>query len=721
METSRVFSFIIPERKRCLRAILSVPAITSQKNPRSGCYTMKETRPDIRVPRNVDEARSVIESLCSEIRSHDYKYYVLAEPTISDLDYDRLLKQLTQLEADWPQLATSDSPTRKIGDEPLSALAQIKHRIPMLSIDNTYTEAELRDFMARVERMLPNEKVEWIVELKVDGVAVSVLFENGQLTQAVTRGNGEVGDDITHNARTFRGLPQRLQGKAIPSALEVRGEIYMTNSDLVLLNQQRTKSGEAEFKNPRNATAGAVRLLDPKICAQRKLRFFCHGLGFSDGFPAKTHWEFIEHVRELGIPTTPRVACLPNPDAVVQHCEQLMEELHDLDFEVDGLVVKVNTFEQRESLGTTSKSPRWVIAYKIEKYEAVTKLLDIKTQVGKTGTITPVAELEPVELAGTTVSRASLHNQDEIQRKDVRVGDWVVVEKAGKIIPHIVRVEKHRREGDPPVWEFPKTCPECESPLHRDATGVYIRCTSKNCPAQWRQRLRYFASRDCMDIEGLGEKLVNQLVDSQLVNSYADLYALQLDQLMSLERMGRKSAQSLLKGIEDSKARGLSRVLNAISIRHVGQRVARVLARKFGSADRLLAAPQEELSNVDEIGPIIAKSVYDFCHSEEGEQVFTQLEQAGVLLQTTPEDTRDTQGPLKDKNIVVTGTLKGFSRKEIEELIDKNGGKASGSVSRKTDFVVAGDEAGGKLDKAKELGVRVLTEDEFRQMIQPGT
>jgi DNA ligase (NAD+) len=681
---------------------------------------MSETRSDTRVPNTIEDARSLVESLRSDIRSHDYKYYVLAEPSISDLEYDRLLKQLTQLEADWPQLATHDSPTRKIGDEPLTALTQIKHRVPMLSIDNTYTEPELRDFMARVERLLPDERVEWVVELKVDGVAVSVLFENGQLTQAVTRGNGEVGDDITHNARTFRGLPQRLQGKAIPAALEVRGEIYMTNSDLVLLNQQRTESGEAEFKNPRNATAGAVRLLDPKICAQRKLRFFCHGLGFSDGFRATTHWEFIEHVRELGIPTTPRVACLPNPDAVVQHCERLMEELHDLDFEVDGLVVKVNAFEQRESLGTTSKSPRWVIAYKIEKYEAVTKLLDIKTQVGKTGTITPVAELEPVQLAGTTVSRASLHNQDEIQRKDVRIGDWVVVEKAGKIIPHIVRVEKHRREGDPPVWVFPKTCPECDSPLHRDATGVYIRCTSKNCPAQWRQRLRYFASRDCMEIEGLGEKLVNQLVDSQLVNSYADLYALQLDQLMNLERMGKKSAESLLKGIQASKSRGLSRVLNAISIRHVGQRVAQILASEFGSAERLLAAAQEEIANVKEIGPIIAKSVYDFCHSEDGEQVFEQLKSAGVLLQTTAKDTVNANGPLAKKTIVVTGTLKGYSRAEIESLITKNGGTASSSVSRKTDFVLAGEEAGSKLDKAKELGVRVLTEDEFREIIQAG-
>jgi DNA ligase (NAD+) len=325
-----------------------------------------------------------------------------------------------------------------------------------------------------------------------------------------------------------------------------------------------------------------------------------------------------------------------------------------------------------------------------------------------------------VQLAGTTVSRASLHNQDEIQRKDVRIGDWVVVEKAGKIIPHIVRVEKHRREGDPPVWVFPKTCPECDSPLHRDATGVYIRCTSKNCPAQWRQRLRYFASRDCMEIEGLGEKLVNQLVDSQLVNSYADLYALQLDQLMNLERMGKKSAESLLKGIQASKSRGLSRVLNAISIRHVGQRVAQILASEFGSAERLLAAAQEEIANVKEIGPIIAKSVYDFCHSEDGEQVFEQLKSAGVLLQTTAKDTVNANGPLAKKTIVVTGTLKGYSRAEIESLITKNGGTASSSVSRKTDFVLAGEEAGSKLDKAKELGVRVLTEDEFREIIQAG-
>jgi DNA ligase (NAD+) len=570
----------------------------------------------------------------------------------------------------------------------------------------------------RVEKLLKGERVEWVVELKVDGVAASIRYEQGKLVAAVTRGNGEVGDDVTHNARTIRGLPLQLSGKQIPKSLEVRGEVYMTNSDLVQLNQQRSSVNEPEFKNPRNVTAGSIRLLDPKLCAKRKLRFLCHGMGFCEGLQVRTHMQFLEAVRELGVPITPLVRSFQSSDEVVEHCNHLVENLHELDFEVDGLVIKVNSLEQRESLGATSKSPRWVIAYKIEKYEAVTKLLEIKTQIGKTGTVTPVAELEPVQLAGTTVSRASLHNLDEIRRKDVRIGDWVVVEKAGKIIPHIVRVEKHRREHELPEFQFPQTCPECGERLVKDASGVYIRCVSSQCPAQWRQRLRYFATRDCMDIEGLGDKLVNQLVDAQVVNSYADLYSLSLDKLMGLERMGRKSAENLLQGIEASKQRGLSRVLNAITIRHVGQRVATVLARRFGSAQRLLDATEEELSATEEIGPIIARSVYDFCRSDEGRQVFEQLRNAGVVLTTSDEDSVDHSGVFAGKTLVVTGTLQHYSRDEIERLIEKLGGKASGSVSKKTDFLVAGQAAGSKLQKAQELGIRILSEQEFRQLTQ---
>ncbi len=667
---------------------------------------------------SLQEAASSISELREQIRKHDNLYYVQAEPEISDLQYDRLLSELTDWEVRFPSLITPDSPTQKIGDQPVEGLAQVAHRIPMLSIENTYTEGELREFFQRVEKNLPGEPIEWVVELKVDGVAASIRYENGQLVAAITRGNGEVGDDVTHNARTIRGLPLQLQGAGIPKTLEVRGEVYMTNTDLVALNQQRAGIGEAEFKNPRNVTAGSIRLLDPKICAKRKLRFLCHGMGFCDGLQVRTHMEFLQKVSQLGVPSTPLVQCFQSTQEVVAHCNHLVENLHELDFEVDGLVVKVNSLEQRESLGSTSKSPRWVIAYKIEKYEAVTRLLAIKTQVGKTGTITPVAELEPVQLAGTTVSRASLHNFDEIRRKDVRVDDWVVVEKAGKIIPHIVRVEKHRRDRELPEFAFPEQCPECSERLVRDQAGVYIRCVSNQCPAQWRQRLRYFATRDCMDIEGLGDKLVNQLVDAQLVNSYADLYGLTLEQLMTLERMGKKSAENLLQGIQVSKQRGLSRVLNAITIRHVGQRVAMVLARRFGSAASLTSAGFEELSNTEEIGPIIAKSVYEFCRSDEGKQVFEQLAHAGVSLETSEEDSVDRSGVFANKTLVVTGTLEHYSRDEIERVIEKLGGKASGSISKKTDYLVAGQAAGSKLQKAEQLGVKILTEAEFRELAE---
>ena len=658
-----------------------------------------------------------VADLSREIREHDHNYYVLATPTITDLDYDRKLRELTDLEKEFPELATPDSPTKRLGDKPLEGLVQVAHRVPMLSIENTYSEQELRDFFTRTEKLLPGESIEWVVELKVDGVAASIRYDDGLLVQAVTRGNGEVGDDITHNIRTLRGLPQRLLGANVPKSLEFRGEIYMTNADLVSLNEQRARAGESEFKNTRNLTAGSIKLLDSKLCAQRKLRFFCHGIGFCDGLHVRNHMDFLKRVKELGIPTTPDVRCFANKEDAITHCNRLVEELHALDFEVDGLVVKVNSLEQRETLGTTSKCPRWVIAYKIEKYEAVTQLLDITTQIGKTGTVTPVAELQPVELAGTTVSRASLHNIEEIERKDVRIGDWVVVEKAGKIIPHIVRVEKHRRETELPVYVFPTHCPECESELVKDPQGVYIRCVSKQCPAQWRQRLRYFATRDCMDIEGLGDKLVNQLVDGNRVGSLGDLYSLTLDKLMSLERMGKKSAENLLQGIANSKSRGMTRVLNAISIRHVGQRVAQILARRFGSMESLMVAELETIGSTNEIGPIIAQSVYDFFHSDDGLELIQQLRSAGVLLDATAEDAVDNSGVFAGKTVVVTGSLSKYSRDEIERLIEQRGGRAANSVSKKTDFLIAGEAAGSKLEKAQSLGVPVLTEAEFDALI----
>ena len=662
-------------------------------------------------------APAEIAKLREQIRSHDYKYYIEAAPEISDREYDRLVDRLKELEAKHPELITPDSPTQRIGDQPVPELPQAEHRVPMLSIDNTYSIAELREFGARVAKRLPGEEIEWVVELKVDGVAVSLIYENGLFVRGLTRGNGRVGDDITHNLRTLGDVPLRLRGKEIPPIVEARGEVYMTNSDLVKLNQEQAARGEPAYANTRNVSAGSIRLLDPRICAQRHLRFFCHGTGASEGLKSDNHMDFLAELRGYGLPSTPMVECFPSFDAAVEHCESLVERLHELDFEIDGLVLKVNSFEQRERLGSTSKAPRWVIAYKFEKYEATTKLNDIRVQIGKTGAITPVADLEPVELAGTIVSRASLHNADEIERKDARVGDVVVVEKAGKIIPHIVRVEKHLRKHELKKFHFPKKCPECGTELVKDEGGVYIRCPNPKCPAQLKERLRYYASRNAMDIEGLGDKLIDQLVNDGLVRSFGDLYGLTLEQLTGLERMGQKSSEKLLAGIADSKGRGLVRLLNALAIRHVGARLSAVLAEHFGSMDKLAEASEEELSEINEVGPVIAESVHQYLHSDYGRSTIAELARQGVNMESPLTAKKAAGGVLAGKTLVVTGTLTKYSRDEIEELITQLGGRAASSVSKNTDYVVAGEKAGSKLDKAQALGVAVISEDEFDKLI----
>ncbi|MFH1268784.1 MAG: NAD-dependent DNA ligase LigA [Planctomycetota bacterium] len=661
-----------------------------------------------------------IARLREEIRRHDRKYYVEAAPAISDREYDRLVESLKKLEAGHPELVTADSPTQRVGDQPVEGLQQVEHRVPMLSIDNTYSIEDLKKYAERTARLLGSEPIEWVVELKIDGVAVSLIYESGVLTRGVTRGNGRVGDDITHNVRTVADVPLRLSGNRVPAVLEVRGEIYMANSDLVLLNEAQKRKGEPPFANTRNVTAGSIRLLDPRICAERRLRFFGHGLGLAEGLfekRAQTHMEFLDALRAYGLPATPHVECFGSFSTAVEHCEGLIGRLHELDFEIDGLVLKVNRFDQRERLGATSKSPRWLIAYKFEKYEGTTRLNAIRVQVGKTGAVTPVAELEPVELAGTTVSRASLHNADELERKDVRPGDVVVVEKAGKIIPHIVRVEKHERKGTLPKFVFPTECPECGTKLVKDEGGVYIRCVNPECPAQVKERIQYYASRNAMDIEGLGDKLVDQLVGQGLVRGYGDLYRLKLEHLQSLERMGRKSSENLLAGIEASKGRGLARLLNGLAIRHVGARVAVVLAENFGSVDALTEAGVDRLSETSEIGPIIAESVYDYLHSELGRQTIADLGSLGVTMETATLPGEGSRA-LEGKTLVVTGTLQRFTRDEIHELIARHGGRAASSVSAKTDYVVAGEKAGSKLAKARELGVAVVTEEEFESLLE---
>jgi DNA ligase (NAD+) len=699
-------------------------------------------------------AASEIARLREEIRYHDRKYHIEAAPEISDTQYDRLVERLKKLEAEHPELVTPDSPTQRVGEQPVEGLTPVDHRVPMLSIENTYSLDELKKYGERVTKLLPGETVQWVVELKVDGVAASLIYEDGLLTRGVTRGNGRTGDDITHNVRTIKDIPLRLsplslrerarvraggesgsphprplsqeeRGDEVPPLLEVRGEIYMTNSDLVRFNEaQEAKIERGEraeiLKNTRNAVAGSVRQLDPRVCASRRLRFFCHSAGDTRGLKAKTHMEFLDELHGYGLASTPYVDCFPSFAAAVEHCEELIERLHELDFEIDGLVLKVNRFDQRERLGSTSKAPRWVIAYKFEKYEATTRLNAIRVQVGKTGAITPVADLEPVELAGSTISRASLHNADEIQRKDVRPGDTVVVEKAGKVIPHIVRVEKHlrgRESAEFPPFVFPTKCPECGTKLAKDEGGVYIRCPNLDCPAQVKERLRYFASRNAMDIEGLGDKLVDQLVNTQTVCNYGDLYRLEdrQDRLLNLARMGRKSADNLLENIEASKNRGLARLLNALSIRHVGSRVAAVLAEQFGSMDALMSATIEQLSETNEIGPIIAQSVYDFLHSKFGTETIADLKSVGVKMKSTTK--AGGSRALEGKTLVVTGTLTKYSREEIEELITRHGGHAASSVSKNTDYLVAGEKAGSKLDKAKSFGVPVITEEGFGRLL----
>jgi DNA ligase (NAD+) len=660
--------------------------------------------------REIDELRRLI-------RHHDRKYYVDAAPEITDREYDKLLERLKKLESDHPELITPDSPTQRIGDQPVAELQQDEHRVPMLSIDNTYSLDELRKYGERIKKLLGDEQVAWVVELKIDGVAVSVTYEQGQLVRGLTRGNGRVGDDITHNIRTIKDIPLRLEGKHVPPLLEVRGEVYMTNSDLAHLNETQAREGLAPYANTRNVAAGSIRLLDPRVCDSRRLRMFCHGVGAVEGLKADNHMDFLAELREYGLPSTPLVEVFQTFDAAVDHCEQLIERLHELDFEIDGLVLKVNSFAQREELGSTSKAPRWVIAYKFEKYEAITRVNEIRVQVGKTGAITPVADLEPVELAGTIVSRASLHNSDEIERKDVRIGDVVVVEKAGKIIPHIVRVEIHRRDDKVRRFAFPKKCPECGTPVVKDPEGVYIRCPNPECPAQLKERIRYFASRNAMDIEGLGDKLVDQLVNAGLIRGYGDLYRLTYEQLSELERMGRKSSENLLAGIEASKQRGLSRLLNALAIRHVGARVASVLAEHFGSMSDLQQSELEQLSEVNEIGPVIAQSVYDYLHKPYGSAVIEELAKLGLKMSSDRVHARQHDGRLAGKTLVVTGTLEKFTRDEIHELIAQHGGRAASSVSKNTDYLVAGENAGSKLEKAQKLGVAVISETEFETLI----
>ncbi|HUQ71801.1 MAG TPA: NAD-dependent DNA ligase LigA [Planctomycetaceae bacterium] len=663
--------------------------------------------------------RDEIEQLRTDIRRHDVLYYQHAAPEITDLEYDRLLKQLQELEQQHPEFDAPDSPTKKVGGAPIEGFVTVEHRVPMLSIENVYTEAELAEFHQRVIRQIGDDPVEWLAEYKVDGVALSLIYENGLLVRAVTRGDGRRGDDVTHNARTMRDVPLRLIGDA-PEVLEVRGEAYISNSDFAKLRAEHERRGEEPLKNPRNATAGAIKLLDPAESARRRVRVFAHSVGALEGHAFRTHSEYLDYVRTLGLTPTPGVVVRPSFAAISEALQELMQNLHTLDFEVDGIVLKINDLRLRQELGTTSKSPRWVVAYKWEKYEAVTRVEDIRVNVGKSGTLTPWALMEPAEIAGTTVTRSSLHNRDEIERLGIQIGDWIVVEKAGKIIPHVVRVEEHRRDGTQRPFVFPTECPECHTPVEQDEGGVYIRCPNPSCPAQLRESLIYFASRAALDIEGMGMKLVEQLTAGGFVADFGDLYRLKdrRSELIELERQGEKSIDNLLAGIEASKDRPAWRLLTALNIRHVGQRTAQQLIDRFGTLDGLAEQTVESLLTAEEVGDVIAQSVHHFFHSDVGRTILADLKAAGLNFGTPVAESADrAAGVLDGKTLVITGTMEKFSRDEIQELIRKHGGRAASSVSKKTDYVVAGAAAGSKLAKAQSLGVAVLTEAEFLALI----
>ncbi len=668
------------------------------------------------VGRPMKDVKKRIEELREEIRRHDYLYYVLNQPEISDREYDKLFAELKKLESEHPELIVPTSPTQRVSERPVEGFEPVQHAIPMLSIDNTYSEEELREFDRRVAKGLEGAEYSYTVELKIDGLAISLRYEEGILRQAATRGDGRTGDDVTANVRTIRAIPLELKNKeSAPEVLEVRGEVYMSKKAFAELNEERMEAGEPTFANPRNAAAGSLKLLDARITATRKLAFFAYSLGQVSRQLAPTHYEAMQKLRDFGIPVNEHIRHCRTIEEVIEVCQGWAGKKERLAYPIDGMVIKVNRYDQQEILGYTGRAPRWCISYKFAPEQAETIVESIDVQVGKSGILTPVANLRPVPLAGTTVKRASLHNFDLLAKLDVRCGDTVVIEKAGEIIPQVVTVKHQQRnlfESRP--FEVPKTCPACSRPVKKDENGVYIRCVNPHCPAQIRERLEHFAGKGQMDIEHLGPALIDQLVSRGLVKTYADIYRLRLDQLASLERMAAKSASNVLASIEESKRRPLWRLIAGLGIRNIGTQSAQILANEFGSLEALMEASVERLQQIEQIGPVVAQSVYDYFHNPENVRVLRELLAAGVC--PTVEQVKQSDA-LAGKTIVVTGTLKHFTRQQIEQTIQAHGGKPSSSVSKKTSFVVAGDNAGSKLDKARQLGVEVIDEEEFLRRI----
>lgn len=662
------------------------------------------------------DIKNEIERLRELIHYHNYRYYVLNNPEISDYEYDQLYKKLLELEKKYPELITSDSPTRRLEEALTGEFPVVEHKVPMLSLENTYSFEELIEYEKRIKRIIGSDrKIEFAVELKIDGVAVSLEYENGKFVRGSTRGNGFSGDDITNNLKAIKSVPIKLltDEKEIMN-IEVRGEVYMPNEVFLKINKKREEEGEPLFANPRNAAAGTLKSLDPKIISERKLDIFIHTIvRMPEKY--KTHTDCIEKLKKIGFKTTPYIAKINSMEEIKDIIEKWDKERHQLPYGTDGLVIKANDLKLREELGYTEKSPRWAIAFKFAPERAETKLIRIEPNVGRTGIITPVAILNPVLISGTTVSRASLYNEDEIRKKDIREGDYVYVEKGGEIIPKIVGVNKLKRTGKEKEFKFPEKCPVCGSKIVKEEDEAHWRCINISCPAQVKGRIIHFASRNAMDIDGLGEALVEMLVDKGLIKDYGDIYFLNPENVERLERMGKKSTQNLMQAIEKSKNRGLDKLIYALGIRNIGAHAARLLSQKFKSMDRFINADFNELSNIEGIGPVRAESIKNFFKIEQNLKVIEKLKKARIMMQIK-EEKKET--PLKGKRLVFTGALEKLTRENAKDIVLSLGGEVTDSVSKNVDFIVVGKEPGSKYEKALKLGIKIINEEEFIKLIK---
>lgn len=664
---------------------------------------------------NRETAEKEIKKLRAEIAGHDHRYYALDDPSISDREYDALMQRLKELEENFPELVTADSPTQRVAGQPLQSFKTVNHQTQMLSLDNTYSADELREFDARVAKILEGQKYEYVAELKIDGLAVSLQYRNGRLHQGATRGDGTKGDDVTANIRTIKAVPLTLSPKAAGlQEVEARGEVYMPRQEFIRINREKEEAGEAPFANPRNAAAGTLKLLDPQAVFRRRLSVFIYGVGQAPA-ALKNHYSTLEALKEAGFKVNPFVKLCPDIQSVIDYCNQWENKRDQLDYETDGMVIKVNSFVQQKLLSATAHSPRWAMAYKFPARQATTVLKDVEFSVGRTGVVTPVAILDPVLLSGSTVSRASLHNEDELVKKDIHYGDTVFVEKAGEIIPQIVKVVTSKRPAQAKAVKMPRNCPACVEPLNRNQEEAAWRCLNVSCPAQVKGRIEYFASRGAMDIEGLGTAVVELLVNAGLIKDYGDLYSLNGEQLIRLERMGKKSAQNLLDSIEKSKQNPFWKVVMALGIANVGAQVARLLAQKYASMEKLQKAGCQDISQIYGLGPAVGGTVEGFFANRKNLQVLEKLRKAGVRMEA--EESAAVPQTFAGLTVVLTGTLQNYSREQASELIIARGGQVTAAVSKKTSMVLTGAEPGSKLDKAKTLGVRVINEKDFEKLL----